>query len=264
MKSLFIGRYQPFHKGHKALIDKVLKEGKKVVIALRNTPISEENPYTVKERAEMIKKVYGDEVEIIVIPDIAEVCYGRKVGYKIRRVRLDKQTEEISATRIRNSKKRVIWLTGNVGSGKTALAYLLEERLNAIILDGDEMRQSISYGLGFSKKDREVHNLRVARLAKILKSQGYNVIVSVIAPFASTRKKIHKICKPYWIYIKGGKVGKDMPYEPPKNPDVTIDPTKESLLESMEKIVKEVGEIEHPEKVRNGIEPHLHIIESQT
>jgi cytidyltransferase-like protein len=244
MRSLFIGRYQPLHEGHIKLIRKVLDdEGKPVVVALRDTPIDESNPFTIEQRKEMFNKVFGDQVEIIVIPDIAEVCYGRKVGYKIRKIRLDKQIEEISATKIRNSRKRVIWLTGNTGAGKTALAYLLKERLNAIVLDGDEMRHSISLGAGFSKKDREEHNLRVARLAKVLNDQGQNVVVSVIAPYAQTRNKVDKICKPYWIYIRGGKVGKKYPYQIPKKPDVIIDPSEESLLESMEKIVKEVGDI---------------------
>ena len=178
-------------------IVKVIKEKKKVVVALRDTPISEKDPFTVEERKKMFEEVYGESIEVISIPDIAEVCYGRSVGYKIRRVRLDDQTEEISATNIRNSQKRVIWFTGNTGSGKTSIAYLLKERLNAIVLDGDEMRQSISLGAGFSKKDREEHNLRVARLARILHEQGHNVVVSVIAPYESTRKKIAKICDPY-------------------------------------------------------------------
>lgn len=245
MHSLFIGRYQPLHKGHIKIIRKVLGEGKSVIVALRNTPIDESNPYTLEERKEMFMKEFGSQIKVFVVPDIAEVCYGRKVGYKIRSIRLDKQTEGISATKIRNSLKRVIWLTGNTGSGKTSLAYLLKERFNGVVLDGDEMRESISLGAGFSKKDRHEHNLRVARLAKILNYQGLNVVVSVIAPFAETRKKIDKICKPYWIYIKGGKVGKKYPYEMPENPDLTIEPTKESLLESMEKIVKEVGGIKN-------------------
>jgi adenylylsulfate kinase-like enzyme len=83
--------------------------------------------------------------------------------------------------------------------------------------------------------------MRVARLAKILNSQGFNVVVSVIAPFQSTRDKITKLIKPFWIYIRGGKVGKDVPYEIPKKPDLIIDPTEESLLESLDKIIKKVG-----------------------
>ena len=83
----------------------------------------------------------------------------------------------------------------------------------------------------------------MARLADMLCKQGHNVIVSVIAPFASTRKKITELINPYWIYISGGETGKDKPYEIPEKPDVIIDPTEESLLASMEKIVKEVGDL---------------------
>ncbi len=49
MKSLFIGRYQPFHEGHKKLMEVELKEGNDVVIAIRDTEISEKNPYTIEE-----------------------------------------------------------------------------------------------------------------------------------------------------------------------------------------------------------------------
>ena len=244
-KSLFIGRWQPFHTGHKELIDVVLKEGGKVVIAVRDTPISESNPYSAEERVNLIKNEYKDNsnVEVIAIPDIKEVCYGRDVGWGIRRIRLEKQIEEVSATKIRNSQKGVIWLTGNVGSGKTSLAYLLKESLSAVVLDGDELRASISTDLGFSKDDRDEHNMRVARLAKLLNSQGFNVVVSVIAPFQATRDKITELIKPYWIYVKGGKFGKDMPYEVPSNPDLIIDPTEESLLASLDKIIKSIGKL---------------------
>lgn len=245
MRSLFIGRWQPFHTGHKDLIDTVLNEGGKVLIAVRDTPVSEKNPYTTAERIENIKKHFkgNPDVEVISIPDIKEVCYGRDVGWGIRRIRLKKQTEEISATKIRNSQKGIVWLTGNVGSGKTALAYLLKERLNGVVLDGDELRTSISTDLGFSKSDREKHNLRVARLAKVLHAQNMNVVVSVIAPFQSTRDKITKIIDPFWIYVKSEKKGKNMPYEIPKKPHMTIDPTVDSLLASMDKIIKRVGKL---------------------
>lgn len=244
-KSLFIGRWQPFHRGHKALINVVLNEGGSVVIAVRDTPISENNPYPVEERMARIRKEYegNENVEIVVIPDIKEVCYGRDVGWGIRMIRMEKQIEEISATKIRDSKKGIIWLTGNVGSGKTSLAYLLKDRLNAVVLDGDELRASISIDLGFSRKDREEHNMRVARLAKVLNSQGFNVVVSVIAPFRSTRDMITKLVNPFWIYIRGGKIGKDMPYEIPKHPDLTVDPSKEALLASLDKIVKKIGDL---------------------
>ena len=98
--SLFIGRWQPFHKGHQALIQRVLDEGKNVCVAIRDTEISEDNPYTAEEREQMIKDVFP-QVKVIVIPDIEEVVYGRKVGWGIREIRLDEDTEKISGTSIR-------------------------------------------------------------------------------------------------------------------------------------------------------------------
>jgi len=104
--SLFIGRWQPFHKGHKKLIESVLNEGKNVLVAIRDTEISKDDPFTIKQRKKMIHKSlknWGDKVKIIVIPDISEVCYGRKVGWGIREIKLSDDIEEISGTKIRDN-----------------------------------------------------------------------------------------------------------------------------------------------------------------
>lgn len=95
----------------------------------------------------------------------------------------------------------ILWLTGQSGSGKTTLAKALQKEWPCIILDGNEMRQSISLGDGFSRQDRADHNCRVARLAKVLSEQA-NVVVSVIAPMRIVRRMIDDICQPSWIYIK--------------------------------------------------------------
>jgi len=241
--SLFIGRWQPFHNGHKKLIDRVLQEGWSVIIAIRDTPISKDNPYTVLERKEMIRDAYEDlikqgRVKIITIPDIREICIGRKVGYGIREIHLDKKTEKVSGTAIRSDRRRLLWLTGNSGSGKTTLAYILKDRLqNSVILDGDEMRASISLGAGFSKEAREEHNLRVARLAKVLYEQGNSVIISVIAPFAFTRQKIEEIIKPLWFYVKRDlPEDKEKPYEPPTEPDLIVDTDRYSINQCVEQV----------------------------
>lgn len=85
---------------------------------------------------------------------------------------------------------KVIWLTGKSGAGKTTLAKLLQlEWTPCVYLDGDEMRDSISLGAGFSRDDRDTHNFRVARLARVLCRQT-NVIISVISPVAKTRQTI--------------------------------------------------------------------------
>jgi adenylylsulfate kinase-like enzyme len=95
----------------------------------------------------------------------------------------------------------IYWLTGTSGAGKTTIAKHLQKELDCIILDGDEMRASISLGAGFSREDRKEHNYRVARLAKILAKQK-TVLVAVIAPMKEVRKEIDKICNPIWVYIK--------------------------------------------------------------
>jgi len=103
---LFIGRWQPFHQGHKVLVETVLKEGKNVWIGIRNTTRDENNPYSIRERGIAIRKALShwpaEQIKITEIPDIEEVCYGRDVGYKIREIRLPKKLEKISATKIRH------------------------------------------------------------------------------------------------------------------------------------------------------------------
>lgn len=102
-RSLFIGRWQPLHDGHKKLIQTVLDEGKKVLVAIRDTPISEKDPYSVEERWVMIRRAFPDDklVRIISIPDIEEVVYGREVGWGVRQLKLDEVTESISGTKER-------------------------------------------------------------------------------------------------------------------------------------------------------------------
>ena len=98
--SLFIGRWQPLHDGHLALFDKVRKEGKNIAIGVRNTPLGESDPYSVSQRIDMIKEKVPD-AEIVIVPDIEEIVYGRGVGYGIREIKLDDDIEKISATKIR-------------------------------------------------------------------------------------------------------------------------------------------------------------------
>lgn len=226
--SLFIGRWQPFHEGHKKLVETVLKSGKPVVIAIRDTQQDEKNPYTVEERADIIRhelKEYGNLVEVVAIPDIDEVCYGRDVGYLIRRINLDAKTESISGTKIRQDNQTqhdIIWLTGQSGAGKTTLARALAPMLGAVVLDGDEMRESISMNAGFSKEDRDANNFRIARLASVL-ARRTPVIVSVIAPFEETRQQINEMISPVWVHVdRNLPVIKDRPYESPLHADITV------------------------------------------
>jgi len=108
--SFFLGRFQPLHDGHLALFDVVRKEGKKILIGIKGNTIDEKNPYTIEERIEMIKQKVPD-AEYIIMPDIDEVVYGRKVGYKIRKLKLNNKIESISATKIRKKLNNISQLT---------------------------------------------------------------------------------------------------------------------------------------------------------
>ncbi len=142
----------------------------------------------------------------------------------------------------------ILWLTGNSGAGKTTLAEAFEKYWNTrpsddhpwsrrvLVLDGDEMRATVSTEDSLSADDRRKHNLRVARLAALMQKKGFLVVVAVIAPFASVRHEISLLCKPQWIYIKrSGLSAADRPYEAPKHPAHIIDndilSKKEALME---------------------------------
>jgi cytidyltransferase-like protein len=103
--ALFIGRYQPFHDGHKALIEEGLRRVGQVCIAVRETHgTDEKNPFdfhSVKQRIEVAMAAYRGRVMIVRLPNITNVYYGRDVGYKVERLVLDEGTEQISATNIR-------------------------------------------------------------------------------------------------------------------------------------------------------------------
>lgn len=110
---LTIGRFQPLHDGHIALIRSKLDEGKKVCVMIRDTKRSSKNPYGMARRMSMFMDKFKKEIEKETLilkkcPDIEGVFYGRDVGYEVEQVRLDAQTEEISATKIRAGERKEV------------------------------------------------------------------------------------------------------------------------------------------------------------
>lgn len=104
MTTIVPGRFQPLHVGHKELINKLLSDDKKVLVLIRDTKISEKNPYTYQQRYMMFYNSYRYEMrsgklKVQKIDDFDEIAYGRKVGYKITKILHDKG--HISATNIR-------------------------------------------------------------------------------------------------------------------------------------------------------------------
>ena len=101
-KALFIGRWQPFHNGHKWLIDQKLSQGVPVLIAVRDVAPDENNPLTTAQTIEILRAIYGtDDVEIIPISNIESVNFGRGVGYEINEFAPPPEIGSISATEIR-------------------------------------------------------------------------------------------------------------------------------------------------------------------
>lgn len=104
--SMFIGRWQPWHDGHRWLIDQRLNEGKNVLICVREVSKDDKNPYDPLEVKENVEKELKDlintkRVKVIIIPDIESVNYGRGVGYDIIEHVPPSEIGEISATKIR-------------------------------------------------------------------------------------------------------------------------------------------------------------------
>ena len=101
---LFVGRFQPFHDGHKKCIEKVLESCDRCIVLMRETEKTEKNPFDVEKRKAMIRAAFPDEdqVEIQIFEDPGanlSVFIGRDVGYEL--IQLDESTEAISATDLR-------------------------------------------------------------------------------------------------------------------------------------------------------------------
>jgi hypothetical protein len=104
--SMFIGRWQPWHPGHRWLIDQQLNEDKNVLICIRDIEPDEKNPWSAIEVMsnlynELADLIEADRVKVMIIPDIESVNFGRGVGYDIIEHEPPTEVKEISATKIR-------------------------------------------------------------------------------------------------------------------------------------------------------------------
>lgn len=107
-RAVFIGRYQPYHQGHIVLIQQKLNQGIPVLIMVRDIAPDEKNPFTTEQTVSMIEKYHAandDDVQVLIIPDIESVNYGRGVGYEINEFTPPDGIAFISATKIRESIK---------------------------------------------------------------------------------------------------------------------------------------------------------------
>jgi nicotinamide mononucleotide adenylyltransferase len=108
--SLFIGRWQPLHEGHKQLFRQVINEGGKVCVAIREVEADEKNPFSPQQIVmnifeEMQTEIEAGKLKVITIPDICSIEFGRGVGYDIIEHIPPTEVADISATKIREQMK---------------------------------------------------------------------------------------------------------------------------------------------------------------
>ena len=106
--TLLLGRYQPWHPGHRALFERALEKTGQVIIQIRDCQgWNESNPFDFNQVANFIRKdldpVYQGQYEIMLVPNIVNITYGRDVGYKIEQEVFDDAIHSISATNIRKN-----------------------------------------------------------------------------------------------------------------------------------------------------------------
>lgn len=109
--AMFIGRWQPWHDGHRWLIDQALNEGKHVLLCVRDVPVSESNPWTADQillnLADSLKDILEEgRLHIMKIPDIESINIGRGVGYDVIEHVPPQEIHDISATKIREQMKQ--------------------------------------------------------------------------------------------------------------------------------------------------------------
>ena len=147
-----------------------------------------------------------------------------------------------------------LWFTGLSGSGKSTLAYavesaLVERRVNAFVLDGDNIRFGLNADLGFAPEDRTENIRRIGHVARLMVDAGLVVLSSFISPYRADREAVRalhadgqfhevfvdtplEVCeardvKGLYAKARAGEIpdfsGVSAPYEAPEEPELRID-----------------------------------------
>jgi adenylyl-sulfate kinase len=159
----------------------------------------------------------------------------------------------------------VLWFTGLSGAGKSTVSQVVAERLRAYgakfeVLDGDEVREHLSKGLGFSKDDRDQNVRRIGFVCQLLARNGVIAIAAAISPYRAVRDELRaripnfvevfaecplevlaaRDVKGLYRKALAGEIGQftgvSDPYEPPLSPEVVIRSAEESPEQSADRI----------------------------
>jgi len=165
-----------------------------------------------------------------------------------------------------------LWLTGLSGAGKSTLATAVGHELRrrgvrVEVLDGDEVRQNLSKGLGFTREDRDTNIRRIGYVAKLLARNGVVVITAAISPYRAVRDEVRREIGAFVeVYVKAsldecvrrdtkglyrralaGEIpqftGVSDPYEEPLRPELVIDTEREVVGESAARVVDRLVEL---------------------
>ncbi|MFZ5562225.1 MAG: adenylyl-sulfate kinase [Pseudomonadota bacterium] len=161
-----------------------------------------------------------------------------------------------------------LWFTGLSGAGKSTVSHALEQRLfemgcNTFVFDGDNVRHGLCRDLGFSESDRTENIRRIGELAKLANAAGVIAITAFISPFRKDRDMVRasmpagdfievyiscplaaceeRDVKGLYKKARAGEIrdftGISSPYEPPEQPEVIIDTSRQTIEESVETLI---------------------------
>jgi adenylylsulfate kinase len=171
-----------------------------------------------------------------------------------------------------STKGFTLWFTGLSGAGKSTLSEIIEQRLKARglkveVLDGDVVRTHLSKGLGFSREDRDTNIKRIAFVCNLLTRNGVACISAAISPYRETRAWARtQIGNFVEVYVKcpidvcrqrdvkglykladEGKIkeftGVSDPYEEPEHPELVVETDKETIEQSVARILAKLEEL---------------------
>ena len=161
-----------------------------------------------------------------------------------------------------------LWFTGLSGAGKSTIATIVVDELrarghNVELLDGDEVRENLSKGLGFSKEDRDTNIRRIAFVADLLSKHGTPVITAAISPYKEIRDEARQLMdgrfvecfiatsledceardtKGLYAKARSGEIkeftGVSDPYEEPENPEIRVETHEETPEQSARQIIE--------------------------